>query len=655
MADPENPDYYPEAVAGYKPAGDWSNFYGDRFGDDTPDSPGISNDRLGTIPAYREEPLQEPYILWDSRDLTLASTVVVNHGTAGAHYDLKLGGAFNETPRHPYDDVLAPFNYVYGYKTLNWDNSYATTPSAPGGFPTGESEIGGDTCEGAYTWMIPISPHYKLEDVIEAEQAARGANSLDGYIYTEFDFLSNFDAADGGGTNLDMNFLGDNNNSFFDLFHEWYDSYNYMQWFPSTPAANIPPGDPLNPWNGSNITGKLITICTDPWAGTYEVWIDELLVQIFDMWGDYTPPDAFNTHWSNFYDWVMDCRQNASGLNPGTFKELFLYFYGHEGGPKYVNNAAWRGCPGLAMFRGKPSPADIRYWKNYFMPEGQAYQPTGMRYNIRRPSGVGSGFGPHSDTFIVPDNGFDPENGMYPMDNIVMNISPAGGGGSAGVGLIDGLSQWAKFAVSPGDVITVQLGGGGQIYRQNGLGGWPDGGIGGWSTASGQYGGGGGGSTKIFRNGTLYIHMPGCGGGANHTTGGGPSFIEAGQRVSSVEQEGWDAYNADPNGPPLDAYDGQGATASAPGAGGLGGGTAGVGSTGGNGTVSSLSNETGGGGGGGGVKGGGGGGFDGNLSRGGGAGSWFVHPNVTIYSYNGVGSGGISGTGADAYVDIYYW
>lgn len=646
MSDPSNPDNYPPNPPNI-PASDWPGFAANQF----PNFQGQISDatnRLGVLPGYREEPLQEPYIIWDSRTLSATDSVLHNNGTAGELFDLKLGTEYNERDNHPYT-TLFPTSYMYGYKTRNWDNSFATTPDPPGGFPTGQDDIGGDTCQGAYTMMIAFAPTFRQREIVEAELIARGATDPEAYMYIEVDFLSNYDTADGGGVSLCQNVIGDNDASgtdpeSTDIFHEWYDRLNYCQWFQATPSPTYVP----HPIEGQPIAGKLITYVVDTWMGTYHVWNDTTLVKFYDIWGDYEPP-GFENYDYNFIDWIMPCWYNTQGnLNPGEFRELFLHFYGHETQcTLYVDGGSWANMVGVAFFRGRPSEADLEYWHSYFYPPNQAYQPIAMINEITRDGLANTD--PHSSTFIVPDNGYDPEHGLYPVNKVTLELIYARGGSQReDVRNSRRSAVFAEINVNPGDEITIELGGQGQDYRQSGLGGWPDGGNGGLSSTNGTYGGGGGGSTRIYLNGQLYIHMPGGGGGAASSVSGGPSTVdEYGLPPSLPETGGFDAPTSS------GAYMGQGATTSAPGAGGTGGGTSGSGNNGGTGTTTTPAVKTGGGGGGGGVFGGGGGGATGPITCGGAAGSWYFHPNVSYYS--GVSAGQAAAPSIPAEVIIYYW
>ncbi|ARB13604.1 hypothetical protein Ccr2_gp075 [Caulobacter phage Ccr2] len=84
-----------------------------------------------------------------------------------------------------------------------------------------------------------------------------------------------------------------------------------------------------------------------------------------------------------------------------------------------------------------------------------------------------------------------------------------------------------SFLVKQGDILTIEVGQGGQVATGSGTtataggaGGWPDGGYGGKSTNAYIGFGGGGGSTRLYRNGEL-IGVAGGGGGATGLYNGG--------------------------------------------------------------------------------------------------------------------------------------
>lgn len=200
----------------------------------------------------------------------------------------------------------------------------------------------------------------------------------------------------------------------------------------------------------------------------------------------------------------------------------------------------------------------------------------------------------------------------------------AGGNGNYTTGAWSGAGGYVKatFAVSPGDVLKFEVGGGGAGAMRNangGAGGWPDGGSG----AHGDAGdGGGGGSSRFYINSILKAVAGGGGGSGGWSTPGvagaggganGQSATGAGGTGGSATAGGVDISQA------TDVNKMGRSIVSFPGAQRLGG----WGSTVGNNTTATSDD---GGGGGGGYWGGGGGGGD---SQSGGGGSSWIDASAT--------------------------
>lgn len=181
-------------------------------------------------------------------------------------------------------------------------------------------------------------------------------------------------------------------------------------------------------------------------------------------------------------------------------------------------------------------------------------------------------------------------------------VASGGDGGHNNVGDTDsgkGVTLKGTLMVVPGETLSVQVG---KAGGSNGptasigtrIGGYPDGGNGGF-TSTYYHGGGGGGSTRIWRGGTLLAM---CGGG-----GGAGGWMSAGlpRDVGDASEPGKPAW------PGTHVYSLPGGFGATPSAGGAGsGGTNGGYFVGGNGQGGTAS-RGGGGGGGGGYYGGGGG------------------------------------------------
>jgi hypothetical protein len=210
------------------------------------------------------------------------------------------------------------------------------------------------------------------------------------------------------------------------------------------------------------------------------------------------------------------------------------------------------------------------------------------------------------------------------VTSILVDVS--GGQGGAGAGASTGGKRGrvlAMLAVTPGELLTVNVGGAGSYGDLGGAGGFNGGGNG------GAYAGGGGGASDL-RRGTTKLVVAGGGGGAATASGSvgggaGGGLIGAVGISPSVANSG---------------FGGGGGTQSAGGTGGAGvqysgaDGTSGLGGAGGLGSAPLIS---GGGGGGGGYFGGGGGGTGfaplGGLPAGGGGGSSFTDPAATNVSH----------------------
>ena len=114
-----------------------------------------------------------------------------------------------------------------------------------------------------------------------------------------------------------------------------------------------------------------------------------------------------------------------------------------------------------------------------------------------------------------------------------LTIKLWGGGGSGGkqnptvANIFGGGGGYttSKFPVVVGDLIEVEVGQGGQMPVTDGvaaIGGWPDGGKGGSYAPNAYHNGSGGGSTRVYKNGTLILVAGGGGGtGANFPGGAG--------------------------------------------------------------------------------------------------------------------------------------
>lgn len=295
---------------------------------------------------------------------------------------------------------------------------------------------------------------------------------------------------------------------------------------------------------------------------------------------------------------------------------------------------AWPGGVGFALFRGLPTSDDLGTWLDYWYPSGQQYQPDAVFGASMDRTGLDV-TDPHSDSWTVP-------SGAGPVVLIDLTYADGGDGSEP--------SRLLRFEVSAsaGDVFDVELGAAGGD-TSIGTGGWPDGGDGGLNSGTGLYGFGGGGSTKVYLNSSLIIHIGGGGGGAISSSGpvqgtrpGHPTQLDD---------------TVPGNGSGLSIF-GQGGQEGAPGSGSAEGGTGGSGSDGGSGEAIAVAfgSVTGGGGGGGGFFGGGGGGyvspsFGTHSSGSGGAGSSWIDTGPIVGTRHNLTAASAAG---DATVDFIY-
>jgi hypothetical protein len=329
---------------------------------------------------------------------------------------------------------------------------------------------------------------------------------------------------------------------------------------------------------------------------------------------------------------------------------------------------------GFGLFRGEPTREDLATWYDYWFEEDHqdTYSPFTTRVPVGDPSfgAYTAGQGqrgpldaPATNQVVIPAQ--DP-----PITKIQVVVYPASGWQYGIVNEdIDGVGVFEyvfEIDATEGDVFDFECGNRGtQRSDELGVGGLPDGGQAGFNSFSGLWGASGGGSSRIWKNGTLVAHI-GAGGangapvvGADNQTffqynddrgGGYPG------RPGEVAQNGDDsqALIADPT-----QYAGKGGSQVAGGAPGdvvtigLTGyvpATAGSGHVGGTGASYNwnVSARAGGPGGGGGYRGGGGSGKDGGS---GGGSTWLASGvRVILMNYGG----GIVSDCRNAYMIVLY-
>jgi hypothetical protein len=186
---------------------------------------------------------------------------------------------------------------------------------------------------------------------------------------------------------------------------------------------------------------------------------------------------------------------------------------------------------------------------------------------------------------------------------------------------------YLEVPVTAGDQVIVQVGGRGEYHNQqrSAVGGWPDGGRGSYGDGIGA---GGGGSSRLWLNGTLIGVAGGGGAGSGYDGNGGAGGGATGENSSTASGGSGGSQTAggvDRSDTAQVAKQGKNILAV-----GMNGQTGGDG-----GTPLNASTGDDGGGGGGGYWGGGGGGGD---SQAGGGGSGFIHSSAAGVTTAGVGA-----------------
>lgn len=235
-----------------------------------------------------------------------------------------------------------------------------------------------------------------------------------------------------------------------------------------------------------------------------------------------------------------------------------------------------------------------------------------------------------NQSFVVPAQ----------VKSITFELQGAAGGNAAS-GACLGAVVKGTLTVTPGETLTLQVGGTGGSRKFPGdstrvPGGWPNGGAGGTAGSSYINGAGGGGATSILR-GTDRVVVAGGGGGEAYTTENPSSGGAGGPSLGTDTAAGDGESTSGANGGKGAYYDDGTNTVNA-GAGGAGSTDGGAGSLNGQGGLGGNSTMNGGGGGGGGFAGGGGGG--GGIAAGGGGGCSYWGAAGTTVSSATEGSGG---------------
>jgi hypothetical protein len=559
--------------------------------------------------------------------------VIPNHGSAGSRYDLPViarwfqitnpaqgwtYGALLDLQNWP-GSQLDPFVFDPREGLFPIEDNFLS--------PTFMTDIGGRVASGG-----PIMFCVYLTDQDVGDASVTGNSQ-----YAMFDLHQQFATG----------FIGDNTQG--ELFQEWLD---YVNAGGISNFSEIRGPDRLvTGYSRAALNNRLITIWQDFTTGLGDVLIDDFSLFTDPTWGGvysgpravrgeifwkFDPPGAsinvFNDPESVWYDLDTGSRVHLGNTTPNHSPDdhpvrgspqLFSIDVDNMFGlpAPLTPGDFWPGWGGQALFRGIPTGEQLREIKAAFenatLPFGASFQPDNGKRVIWR----------YSDPFIAHEYTYTVPAGV---SNVRIYVRPA-----LSLRSIGPKAMSFDVPVSPGDTIRVELGGrggrngAGPFGAENGRGGWPDGGQGGWrTTVSSFWGGGGAGSSRFYLNGTLIAIIAGSGGqglDSANMRGGSPDALPG-----LDGNPGFFVVDSD-------ASVGRGGTAVAPGARGTGGdnnSTPGVGSVGGRGTdiTTAVSNNAGGGGGGGLFGGGGGGANSGGgnpAGAGGGAGSHWLHAMCT--------------------------
>ncbi|MFH1725561.1 MAG: Ig-like domain-containing protein [Elusimicrobiota bacterium] len=121
--------------------------------------------------------------------------------------------------------------------------------------------------------------------------------------------------------------------------------------------------------------------------------------------------------------------------------------------------------------------------------------------------------------------------------SVTVTMWGAAGGGTGARGGAGGYSK-GTIAVTPGEVLTIIVGGGGTVQSYNAPGGWPNGGRGG-STRGGYYGAGGGGRSSVVRGSDDLIVAGGGGGGGAHSIASAYGGAGGGSSGQNAPNSNW--------------------------------------------------------------------------------------------------------------------
>lgn len=558
-----------------------------------------------TAPA-RTMPLGVPLLLYDTRNWPGGTANLENEGALGHDFDLE----------YTFETAVTSGGNIDTGGRLYGNNRYSFRLPSPQTVVW--SDVGGDFADGGWTiirCMTAAAPEPGFQP-----SGGRGTAFLDGCASgVDFGLLGSAEARlDSFGT------IRLQSDGFFTglLPLEATVGFTLLN-FGNARDDSTRVGDEIKP--------GLVTQHYDSNGKLQHVWIDDVEQRVRRP----TDPSSFRTGepaTSGPNAAVLD-NNGAAGFTARTI------VVGHVNKPDPpLDGIMWYGCGGFVLLRGKPTGADLRWWRNYFLPTGQTMPPNPLVFRAE-----GDGVNPVIREFTVPAR-----SAPYVISKMRFNIRGATGGNSGAFTS----GAWFEVDVVAGDVIRLEVGGRGLTGfdpTNPGAGGWPDGGNGGLNINAStppamtftRRGSGGGGSTRVFLNGVLILHQ-----GAG---GGGGVFYRDASMSGDVNRRGGNALRpptvvgGSAPGGVVSGNPGTGIGPGSLGSGGIGGtGSAGAGNQGGDGVdvnvaPSLVSGQwtaaSGGGGGGGGYFGGGGGGAtSGYLAGygGGGGSQWYDASVVTI-------------------------
>lgn len=455
-------------------------------------------------------PLRDPYVLWDTRNFApttfgikaggiypgplsvptrlLGSTSssfevywgpLVNEGTGGSKFDL-----------HVYYDQPTGAQQAGRITAIKYYLNGSFDENLGDDWPLSWDDYEGDPCEAPFTVIYGLGHIGRNEDwgffhehEWKDDPIYKDSGSL---FFDEIDPIS--------GDTIYGSFSG----LYCDDFSQGLDYFpNEVDFF----------GD------YAQLNNEILTITFDPRCQESYVWVGTNLVISPDA-SDFGEPIARYFYTGNCEDWA-----NASDA---TTNGIYMEMYGYDDAP-FLNDGSdyvqgpWPSVVGIAKFRGSPSLEDLQYWQEYFRagaPFTIGFSETNTAVTDTRevyPNPFRYRYTGAIQTYTVPCG----------VDNIRITCYGAGRAND-GLGGYGGMAE-AEFAVTPGDVFDVYVGG-----NPSGLtGGWPNGGS--PQNGNNNEGQPGFGSSHVIPTGLTFadaLVVGGGGGGVNDLGGSRNTVIE---------------------------------------------------------------------------------------------------------------------------------